>query len=67
MGTLHLSHLDHPINAHIFEDEDLSISLLSVSELCNAGCTATFTAQHIIISKNGKTVARSDKSPHESL
>lgn len=47
MGTLYLSHLDHPINAHIFDDEDLSISLFSVSELCNAGCTATLTAQRI--------------------
>lgn len=67
VGNLHLPYLDHPIKAHIFEDKDLSISLLSISELCNAGCTATFTGQQITITHGGRVVMQNSKSKQEPL
>lgn len=42
-GTLLFPNLPYPINAYIFPDKVLHTSLLSVSELCNVGCLATFT------------------------
>ena len=38
-----LPHLPHKILAHIFPDKMLDTSLISISNLCNMGCEATFT------------------------
>lgn len=64
---LYLPHLHQPIVAHIFDDKDLSLSLLSISDLCNAGCTAIFTDQRITIKYNECIVVDDAKSPNDPL
>ena len=46
-GLLYLPHLDQPFQAHVFSDSDLSLSLLSLSEMCRVGCSATFMDTHV--------------------
>ena len=67
VGSLHLPNLDKALVAYIFEDDELSLSLLSISDLCNAGCTVTFTADHITIHCNGSIIIEDDKDKRESL
>ena len=52
---------------HIFPDEVLDTSLLSISELCNNGCIATFSKNNVHVTKDGNTVFNSEKDPSESL
>ena len=66
-GNLFLPHLNSPLQAHIFPDEELGTSLLSISELCNSGCIATFTKDNVHVSKDGYTVIDSKKPATESL
>jgi len=53
--------------AHIFLDNDLQQSLLSISELCNEGCRTTFTATEMMVSRNGKVILRTAKHPNDKL
>lgn len=66
-GSLHFPHLAHPFQAHIFDDADLSLSLLSVSEMCRAGCSATFTDTDVSVHYNEQLILRGDKNAHASL
>ena len=52
---------------HIFSDEVLDTSLLSISELCNNSCIATFSKNNVHVTKDGNTVFNSEKEPSESL
>ena len=65
-GDLWLPHLPVPLTAHIFPDASLDTSLVSISELCNNGCIATFTNEDMHVTKDGLTVLhhRKDKSDH---
>ena len=67
VGLLFFPNLDKALVAHIFEDSELSLSLLSISDLCNAGCTATFSADDIVIRHNGNIIINDTKDTHDSL
>ena len=66
VGELWLPHLPAPLTAHIFPDASLDTSLVSISELCNNGCIATFTSEEMHVTKDGLTVLHhgKDKSDH---
>lgn len=66
-GYLHFSNLPHPITAYIFPDSVLHTSLLSVSELCNVGCLATFTDTHFHVTYNDLIVIKGTKAPTDTL
>jgi hypothetical protein len=66
-GTFHLPNLPTQLKAHIFAEKDLDMSLVSVAELCNAGCEATFTKDGFRVINNGKVVLSAPKSPSETL
>lgn len=66
-GNLSLPHLQSTLRAHIFPDEVLGTSLLSISELCNNGCIATFSKNNVHVSKDGNTVFNSEKNSSDSL
>ena len=66
-GQLTLPNLHQPISAHIFPDKSLSTSLLSISDLCSAGCEAHFTATSATITKDGHKVLHSTKHPTDKL
>jgi hypothetical protein len=57
--NLYLDALSSPLRVYVFSDQDLKTSLLSISEFCNAGCIATFTANDVVITNqcNGNVVA----------
>lgn len=67
VGSLHLPNLNQAIIAHIFEDSELSLSLLSISDLCDAGCTANISAEHIIIKHNECIIIQDSKLKRDSL
>ena len=52
-GSLLLPNLPTPLKVYIFRDKDLSLSLLSVSELCKAGWLVHFTDNKFIATYNG--------------
>lgn len=52
---------------HVFDDSHLDTSLISISELCNMGCTATFTASNCIITYQDDVVCTSTKSLSDRL
>ena len=66
-GHVHFPNLTVPILAYIFPDIILHTSLLSVSELCNAGCLATFTATVFQVTYNELLVLRGSKLPTDKL
>ena len=66
-GDLWLPHLSVPLTAHIFPDASLDTSLVSISELCNNGCVATFTNEDVHITKDGLTVLHHGKDKLEHL
>ena len=63
VGSLHLPNLNQAIFAHIFEDSELSLSLLSIPDLCNAGCSADL----ITIRHNGCIILEENKQKGDSL
>ena len=67
MGLLHLPNLNKGLVAHIYEDSELSLSLLSISDLCDAGCTATFSADGFVIRHIGAIIINDTKDTHDSL
>ena len=67
VGTLLLPNLPLPLVAYIFKDTALSPSLLSISELCKAGCLVQFTNANFIATYNGCTVVQQDRSSYDSL
>ena len=54
VGSLWSPNLHLPLVAYIF----LSLSLLSISELCKAGCSVQFTNEKFIATYDGCTVVR---------
>ena len=67
VGALHSPNFNQAIFAHIFEDSELSLSLLSMSDLCNAECSATFTADITTIRHNGCIILEDNKQKGDSL
>ena len=67
VGSLRLPNLPLPLVAYIFRDADLSLSLMSISELCKAGCLVQFTNEKFIATYDGCTVVHQDKSLCDSL
>ena len=66
-GELHLHDRVAPIAAHVFNDTDLNRTLVSVADICAAGCTTTLTNNDITISHAGEIVARDTKAPTDKL
>ena len=66
-GHLHFPNLPTPIPAYIFPDTILHTSLLSVSELCNAGCVATFNDTSFQFTYNILMVLNGTKSSTDKL
>lgn len=66
-GTLYFPYLPQPLKVHVFDDSHLDTSLISISELCNIGCTATFTASNCIITYQDDVVCTSTKSLSDRL
>ena len=50
-------------HAHVFPDLT-NHSLISVGQLCDHGCKALFTVNHMVISKDGKPILTSNRSPN---
>ena len=67
VGSLLLPNLPTPLTAYIFHDEDLSLSLLSISDLCKAGCLVKFTDGKFTVTHNGCIVADESKSESDTL
>ena len=55
------------VPAHIFADSELQCNLLSLSHLCNAGCTATLTATEISVRREGTMVLQGSKDKTDAL
>ena len=66
-GTLLFPNLPYPIYAYIFPDKVLHTSLLSVSDLCNVGCLATFTDTQFHVTYNNSTVLHGIKATSDTL
>lgn len=66
-GHVHFPNLPIPIFAHIFPDIILHTSVLSVSELRNVGCLATFTATIFQVTYNELLVLHGSKLPTDKL
>ena len=66
-GDLQLPNLPAPLTAYVFPDNTLSTSLLSISELCNRGCVATFTSDDVHVTCEGLTVLHHHKDKSDSL
>jgi len=64
VATPHLPKAAH--TAHIFPNLGNS-SLILVGQLCDANCTATFTAYHVTIKHNGKTILYGTRTNNNNL
>lgn len=56
-----------PIIAHIYSDQDLDRSLVSLADFCNRGCVATLTDTDITITHNNTVILHSTKEPTAKL
>ena len=65
--ALNFPHLPVAVPAHVFADDQLHTSLLSISELCYAGCTATFTDTDVSITHQQYTILTGSKDPSSTL
>jgi hypothetical protein len=66
-GNLQPSSKCPAFQAHIFPDKDLDRSLVSLSEFCNAGCTATLTSDSITIHKDDQIIMKDYKNKKDML
>jgi hypothetical protein len=55
------------VRAHVYDDDTLGESLLSIAALCNQGCTATFTANDVTIMRDGAVILHASKGPNALL
>jgi len=55
------------IPVHVFDDDSLHRSLLSVADYCNQGCQATFTSTGVTISHGNDIIAAGRKAPNAKL
>ena len=60
-GTFYLPALPTPLSAHVFPDNVLDTLLISISELCNLGCVATFVRTGCTITYCDKLVLQCSK------
>ena len=67
VGSLSLPNLPIPLVVYLFNDTDLSLSLLSISDLCKAGCLATFTDDRCVVTYNGSIVVDETKAKRDAL
>ena len=67
IGKLNISSTGDAITAYVFPDSILKHSLLSLSQLCNIGYTATLTDRDISISKDAVTIMYGTKNTHDKL
>ena len=58
---------DLKIAAHIFSDQDLKESLLSLSAVCNQDCVVELTQTSLAASRNGQLLLSGHKDPDEKL
>ena len=65
VGSLSLPNLPIPLVVYLYTD--LSLSLLSISDLCKAGCLATFTDDRSVVTYNGGIVVDETKAKHDAL
>ena len=56
-----------PIKAHIFNDQHLQRSLISMSDITNLGYTVELSVQNLKIKLNGNTILTTDKEPDNKL
>ena len=66
-AILHLPPLPFPLLIYVFSDHDLSTSLLSVSQLCNNGCYATFTNELFSITYDNVILCSGPKLSSDTL
>ena len=66
-NLLHLPNLPQSKIAYVFADNDLDASLISISNLCNLGCTATFTDTHCHIPYEDNNVLSTAKLASANL
>lgn len=62
-----VAHNIDPIRAHVFDDNLLHASLLSLSDYANRGCDINLNAHGLTISRDGLLIAHSYKSPTDKL
>ena len=64
MGScfLHIPNFPHPLLTHVFPDNVLNTYLLSIVQLCQIGCVATFTATAVTIVFNALTIPSGELS-----
>ena len=69
VGTcmLHIPNLPRAIFAHVFSDNLLNTSLLSIAQLCELGCIATFTSTTVTVTNDNLTVLCGTKIPTSNL
>ena len=69
MGSclLNIPNLPQPLLTHVFPDNILNTSLLSIVQLCQIGCVATFTATAVTIMYNALTVLSGPLSSSSQL
>ena len=65
--TIQLHPTLSPEAQHAFVLPDLQHSLLSISQLCDHGCTAHFTKDNVSIQSNNKTIITGHRSPTTKL
>ena len=66
-ANLNVPHLPSAARAvHLFPSL-ASSSLLSVGQLCDSGCTATFTDTSALITRKGKTIITGRRNPQSKL
>ena len=69
MGSclLDIPHLPQPLLSHVFSDSVLNTSLLSIVQLYQVGCVATFTATAVTITYDALTVLSGAPSSNSQL
>jgi hypothetical protein len=53
--------------AHVFDDDQLSTSLISLGLYCNIGCTAHFDITQCVITFRDTLILSGTKKPHDPL
>ena len=63
----YVPNLPQPISGHVLPDDVLNTSLLSIAQLCEMGCVATFTGTNVIITQDNNKVLCGTKLPTSNL
>ena len=66
--VIQLPHSTVALKAHVFDNNTLGTSLLSISELASQGCTTTFDNTSVTVSdRHGRTILQGTKAPADKL